>query len=198
MAGEEEMTETESTTPSICLPRVASDNKYLIFTHETESTWKDNFIFIQAADTQFGLIDNWAGNPVKTRTWNEEMRLTRQAIKHANEMTPRPRFFIVCGDLVDDMPNGEHRAAQEDDFKRIFNDLDFDIPLVCVCGNHDVGNTPTKETLNRYRSRYGDDYFSFWVGGISFYFSPSFFHLFKIFPAQKMDQRSHCFVWLCT
>lgn len=44
--------------------------------------------------------------------------------------------------------------------------LDPAIPLLCVCGNHDVGNVPNKVTIDRYVSEFGDDYFGFWVGGI--------------------------------
>ena len=62
---------------------------------------------------------------------------------------PKPKFFIVCGDLVDAMPDQwpEIRARQEEDFFKVYSKLDKDIPLVCVCGNHDVGNRPTKETI---------------------------------------------------
>ena len=39
---------------------------------------------------------------------------------------------------------------------------------VCVCGNHDVGNRPTKDTIENYKSTFGDDYFSFWYSGVHF------------------------------
>ena len=138
------------------------------FTEEHQGTWQGNFIFIQAADTQLGLIDNYAGNPPENRVWDEEIKLTKRMIQLANEMSPRPKFFIVCGDLVDDAPGKEHYEAQDDDFTKLFNELDTRIPLVCVCGNHDVGDAPTRESLSEYRSRHGDDYFSFWVGGVFF------------------------------
>ena len=31
-----------------------------------------------------------------------------------------------------------------------------------------VGNAPTRATIETYGSRFGDDYFSFWVGGVRF------------------------------
>ena len=46
--------------------------------------------------------------------------------------------------------------------------LDPSIPAICVCGNHDIGNQPTKDAIARYRGSFGDDYFSFWVGGTLF------------------------------
>ncbi len=51
---------------------------------------------------------------------------------------------------------------------QIYADLDKSIPLVCVCGNHDIGNTPTRETVAGYSRVFGDDYFSFWIGGVKF------------------------------
>ncbi len=50
----------------------------------------------------------------------------------------------------------------------MFKELDSEIPLVCVCGNHDVGNKPTKDTIKGYTNVWGDDYFSFWKGGVQF------------------------------
>ena len=69
------------------------------------------------------------------------MDLCRQTVNLLNSMSPKPAFFIVCGDLVDAFPDKwpEIRAAQEKDFLKVFKNLDPDIPLVCVCGNHDVG-----------------------------------------------------------
>ena len=46
-------------------------------------------------------------------------------------MRPRPAFFIVCGDLVDAMPNlwPDIRREQEKDFLEIYSELDPEIPL---------------------------------------------------------------------
>ncbi len=81
-------------------------------------------------------------------------------------MRPRPRFLIVCGDMLDAFPDKwpRIREEQERDFMEVYSELDEEIPLVCVCGNHDVGNTPSRETVASYRSSFGDDFFSFWVG----------------------------------
>ena len=35
-------------------------------------------------------------------------------------------------------------------------------------GNHDLLNTPTKESIEEYTKEFGDDYYSFWVGGVMF------------------------------
>ena len=51
---------------------------------------------------------------------------------------------------------------------KVYSRLDKSIPLVCVCGNHDVGDKPTVATVSSYRQSFGDDYFSFWIGGVHF------------------------------
>ena len=45
------------------------------------------------------------------------------------------------------------------DLKAEFANLDPDIPMICLCGNHDVGNSPTQQTIAEYRTNFGDDYF---------------------------------------
>jgi len=137
-------------------------------------TWQSPFFFIQAADTQLGMIGTWGDGTIAQQypnvTWEEEIILCRQSVKVINAMRPRPAFFIICGDLVDAFPDKwpDKRREQEKDFFEIYNELDPEIPLVCVCGNHDVGNRPTKDTIENYKSTFGDDYFSFWFGGVHF------------------------------
>lgn len=142
-----------------------TNNKYPLLTYENESKWKGPFCFIQSADTQFGLIDSWNGVPEDDQKWDKEIVLTRKAIAAANRLSPKPRFFVVCGDLVNAFPWHKYNDDQVRDFKQIFKELDPSIPLVCVCGNHDIGDSPTQDSVRKYRSNFGDDYFSFWVGG---------------------------------
>lgn len=126
------------------------------------------FTLAVCADTQFGMTS-------RNREWETEMEYSKQAIRYLNEV--KPLFCCVCGDLVDmssqlytrdesEIPELDAiQDRQNEDFKRIWDDLDSDIALVCVCGNHDVGNRPTRATIQRFRSAFGDDYLSFWVRG---------------------------------
>ncbi len=43
--------------------------------------------------------------------------------------------------------------------------LDPSIALVCLCGNHDIGNRPTPRSISRFRSAFGDEYLAFWSNG---------------------------------
>ncbi|OQR67352.1 calcineurin phosphoesterase domain-containing protein 1-like [Tropilaelaps mercedesae] len=131
------------------VPRRTKDRKALAFDDEKEQAWAGPFCFIQAADTQFGMIDSYINKVDEASvTWNAEINRTQAAIEAANKMNPKPRFFVVCGDLVDAMPDTAHRRAQEKDWNKVFQDLDNTIPL-------------------DYVQAFGsDDYFTFWCGGI--------------------------------
>ncbi|CAK9300332.1 unnamed protein product [Gordionus sp. m RMFG-2023] len=133
-----------------------------------ESKWSAPFTFIQAADTQYGMIDALKENTSSEYNWDKEIKLTEKAIEIANNLIPKPKFFIVCGDLVNAYPGERLKASQIASFKQTFSKLDPKIPLICVCGNHDVGNYPTSKDIQNYRKDFGDDYFSFWVGGVKF------------------------------
>uniref|UniRef100_A0A8D0GQS5 Serine/threonine-protein phosphatase CPPED1 n=1 Tax=Sphenodon punctatus TaxID=8508 RepID=A0A8D0GQS5_SPHPU len=135
-----------------------------------ELQWKAPFYFIQGADPQFGLMKAWSiGNcDHGGDDWKPEIKLTEQAVEAINQLNPKPKFFVLCGDLIHGMPGTQWREAQERDLKNTLKNVDPDIPLVFVSGNHDLGNTPTPETIDDYCKHWGDDYFSFWVGGVFF------------------------------
>lgn len=74
------------------------------------------------------------------------------------------------------------RKEQTEDLQRVLRNVDSEIPLVLVSGNHDVGNTPTPETIAEFQQTWGDDYFSFWVGGV----------LFLVLNSQFLYDASRC------
>ncbi|XP_047695133.1 serine/threonine-protein phosphatase CPPED1 isoform X1 [Prionailurus viverrinus] len=138
------------------------------FPSEKEREWKGPFYFIQGADPQFGLMKAWSTGNCDSGgdEWGQEIRLTEQAVQAVNKLKPRPRFFVLCGDLIHAMPGTPWRKEQTADLQRVLARLDSDIPLVLVSGNHDLGNAPTPETVAEFQRTWGDDYFSFWVGGV--------------------------------
>ncbi|XP_071319567.1 serine/threonine-protein phosphatase CPPED1 isoform X2 [Trachinotus anak] len=137
-------------------------------TEDAEREWTGPFCFIQAADPQLGLMKAWRDGDCDGGgdEWAEEVELTKQAVEAVNQLRPRPRFMVLCGDLVHAMPDTPFREGQERDLKAALKGADPSIPLVFVSGNHDLGNTPTPSTVEQFCSAWGDDYFSFWVGGV--------------------------------
>ena len=136
--------------------------------------------FIIGADTQFGVLMD--GFSMQNPSWENEIELSRKCVAKINSLDPKPLFACVCGDLVDtegsfssaiaswkqSMKSWERGAIhkqQNQDFKQVWSDLDKDIALVCLCGNHDVGNRPTPASIDFFKSSFGDEYLAFWSNG---------------------------------
>jgi len=167
--------------PSLPQPK---DNTLENSTIIDESHWKreEGFRFIVTADTQFGILMD--GFEMKEPNWKAEIEISRQTVQKMNNMKgkERPLFACVCGDLVDTEssfttalaawkrahPDWQRDAIFEQqmkDWKEVWSNLDDDIALVCVCGNHDVGNRPTAQSIQKWSSSFGDDYLAFWANG---------------------------------
>jgi len=135
----------------------ARGRKYEGFEEEKEGKWQQPFHFVQMADCQLGMFDAHV-------SWDKEVSLCEKAVEHINRLSPR--FVIICGDLTHSSPGqNEYYEGQVADFKKVMRKIKPSIPLVCVCGNHDIGDIPNAVTVKEYNKNYGDDYFSFWVGG---------------------------------
>eukprot|EP01043_Picozoa_sp_COSAG02_P050771 COSAG02_NODE_5261_length_4489_cov_10.826879_1_plen_335_part_00 len=142
--------------------------------------WTRPFSFLQMADTQLGFVETCQASGMAVRAVPEaetppegfaaEFALLNRAVDEINRL--RPAFAVVCGDLVNAMPeamgkgDSEKRAVQLSAFKEACARVHSSVPLVCVCGNHDVGDRPNAASIEQYRGEFGDDYFSFWVRGV--------------------------------
>src|SRR5260370_15232117 len=104
--------------------------------------------FLQMADPQFGMYTN--NVDFAHETANLEF-----AIASANRL--HPAFVVIAGDLV----NKAGDPAQITEYMRVTHQLNPEIPLYSVAGNHDVGNSPTAASLEAYRKIFGKDYYTF-------------------------------------
>lgn len=176
------------------------ERKFEGLNKDLQGEWNGPFTFIQAADTQFGLIDRYISkktdNDIK---WAKEIHYLRLFIEKVNKLVPTPKFIVICGDLVDAFPlpysKFPHpdiqklRKSQVADLKAILCELDPAIKLVCVCGNHDVGDKPTEESIDIYKKDFGDDYFSFWHSGCKFItLNSQLYYDSSEIPEQKKEQ----------
>ncbi len=128
------------------------------FEFEKESKWEDPFFFIKIADCQFGLLTT-------NKDWSTEISLLEQAVVHINRL--KPRFVILCGDMVHQPPHNKLHDRELADYKRVVSKIDPKIRLICVCGNHDVWNTPEQSSVLTYEKEYKTPhYFAFWVDGV--------------------------------
>ena len=113
----------------------------------------NEFFFIQLADTQFGMFSS-------DREFAQETANYEFVAANINRL--RPRFVVICGDLINKVGD----PAQTAEYLRITARIDPSIPVYAVPGNHDVGNEPTPETLAYYRQHFGRDYYSFIQGSL--------------------------------
>lgn len=132
----------------------ARDRGFPGLTREKEGRWTGPFFFALLADPQFGMMSDA----------ERERRNAEEAVTHLSRL--RPRFVVVLGDLTHAIPGAKGYQEQVADFKRIFGRLDRDIPLLLLPGNHDLGKKATPEGIAAWRRSFGDDYYSFWAGGL--------------------------------
>lgn len=141
-----------------------------------------NFRVLFLADSQLGLYASFSGMseeaaaqysaqgmhvaavpPTQGHEWDAAMY--RKAVEAANHL--RPDLVLFGGDMIDD-PNSED---QLDTFLSISARLDPEIPMRFAPGNHDIAMDtviPTPESIAAYRAIYGDDYYTFRAGPVSF------------------------------
>jgi 3',5'-cyclic AMP phosphodiesterase CpdA len=106
------------------------------------------YFIIQLTDPQFGMYD-------ENKSFEKETELFEKAISKVNQL--KPDFVVITGDLV----NVKDNRNQVAEFKRITAKIDSKIPVYYSPGNHDVGLPPTTQDIDRFRSDYGGDRFSF-------------------------------------
>ncbi len=110
----------------------------------------DSTVIVQITDTQFGFFENNTG-------FEKETELYTKAVRRINEL--KPDFVVITGDFVNDSKN----ILQIGEFKRITSLIHQNVPVYLSPGNHDLGQSPTKNDFNFYFSNYGrgTDRFSF-------------------------------------
>ena len=162
-----------------------------------ERSAAQEFSFVVCADTQYGMATN-------NLNWEVEEEYSRKAIQYINQLEPAPLFCCICGDLVN-MTSNIYQDMDEEECNRIQDLQNRDmkntwgrllkpqIALVCLCGNHDVGNRPTPALIQRYKDSFGDDFLAFWVH--STYHIVLNTNLFSD-PTDAIEQYNEQLVWL--
>ncbi|EUD65846.1 hypothetical protein C922_03829 [Plasmodium inui San Antonio 1] len=142
------------------------------------------FCFVLYGDIQYGMIRGNHG-------WYEERKLLKEAITKTNKI--KPSFILAMGDLANKFPIDDLQNEQYRDLKTDFEQLDKSIDLYVFCGNHDVGNEPTHETINNFEQHWGDTYYSYIYNNCGFIIlnSAIFFN-----DTQVQDLKEKQFLWL--
>jgi predicted phosphodiesterase len=108
----------------------------------------ERFSFVQLCDPQLGMGG-----------YDQDVIRFRQAVRLINALNVD--FVVICGDLVNNF-NDQSVA----DFLAIKSGLSM--PCYLAAGNHDVGNTPSVSSLERYRAAIGEDYYHVEHNGYTF------------------------------
>ena len=69
------------------------------FLEESNLEWKDDFYFVQAADTQYGQFERLGMVDRKTlpagkKAWYKELELSEKAVSLINQLQPKPKFMV--------------------------------------------------------------------------------------------------------
>jgi hypothetical protein len=167
--------------PSSDPPSLSSESSVAMIDSDAEASnsemkcHTDRHTFVVCADSQLGMTS-------LNQEWETELHYCRLAVDQINALNPRPRFVSMCGDIADmensfyyNNPNALKNYELEDceriqqqqfrDFQEVFSKVHPDIAVVCLCGNHDIGNRPTPQSIEKFRSAFGDEYLAFWVNG---------------------------------
>lgn len=104
-------------------------------------------LIIQMTDPQLNFFGD-------QESLERDIETFTKAIEAANRL--EPDFVMVTGDLV----NTPFDEEQINEYKRITGLLKPSIPLYNLPGNHDVGNEPTDEDIDRYIGDFGEDYYT--------------------------------------
>eukprot|EP00921_Rhytidocystis_pertsovi_P014016 GHVQ01022827.1.p1 GENE.GHVQ01022827.1~~GHVQ01022827.1.p1 ORF type:complete len:325 (+),score=48.63 GHVQ01022827.1:93-1067(+) len=118
--------------------------------------------FVVMADPQLGFLHN-------NTDWSEEAARLRLVLDHALK-EHKPTFVIIVGDMAQKFPeqeNQEIRVQQVEEFISTVQRVAAQhahTDILTVCGNHDVGNRPSTDTVERHEQVFGDSYYTFRCG----------------------------------
>ena len=109
------------------------------------------FKFVQMSDPQLGF---YAAKHPGIEGIEYEINNLSTAISKTNEI--EPDFVITTGDLMQDRLESQHVNI----VKELYGKLDC--TYYFAPGNADLTNTPEFEDIERYKERFGSDYYSFY------------------------------------
>ena len=88
------------------------------FLFDKNLNWQKSFTFIQMADTQLRLTEDFKTK--NDKIWDIELDYTRKCIEFINNLDALPEFVIVCGDMINSFSGKVNRKGQITDFMKAF------------------------------------------------------------------------------
>ncbi len=129
------------------------------------------FRFVVIADTHCNEEEAKSASPYAVNA--RANKRARHVLGEVNAL--RPAFVLHLGDIVHPVPELPSHERAVEQFRMLVRELNA--PLHIIPGNHDVGDKPvawmpagsvTAEFVDRYRERFGDDFYAFDAEGCRF------------------------------
>ncbi|KAF0718849.1 Aste57867_1447 [Aphanomyces stellatus] len=134
----------------------ATKRGYVGYIHGTQNQWAKPFHFVHLSGPQVGK-----SNTVDEVNALEQVLVTINALQ--------PAFVVFSGNMTHASPGDKAYAHQVAAFQTALDaTLDASIRVVFVTGSQDVGagESMSEGSVQQYTQHFGDDFYSFWVGGV--------------------------------
>ncbi len=139
---------------------IAKEKRIPALTRVLEPSFYESFYFLHIAA------------PVESKSCgaSDKRNCLKSVIARINKMTPAPKFIVFCGGFMDVGDNRSDRnlSKKKDLIEETLEGLNSKIRVVCVPTVDDFKNKANIQDVEDYRSVYGDDWYGFWVCGVSF------------------------------
>lgn len=134
---------------------VARERRTSSFTKVLEPSFYEPFYFLYIASPDVGAPTEDVSERIHTM------------VTQVNKLKPLPKFIAICGGLMGansktGITNGNHSLGEA------LDRLDTSVKVICVPSAGDFDQNRGRKSIDEYRSIYGEDWYGFWVCGVSF------------------------------
>ena len=155
---------------------------------DSESSSGSGYSFGILADPQLGMFQTYEKSETyrakfHVKLGNDgsdfklELKNVENVLENFSKLDNKPAFIMVLGDLVNQVPLGAVKKNLKGQTARSsdeINQLQYSglvnifenckIPIFVLPGNHDLGDSFEKKSLEIYKKQWGADYFEFRIG----------------------------------
>jgi len=155
---------------------------------DSDDSNDSGYFFGILADPQLGMFQTYEKSDSYRAKFNVEpgndgsdfkleLKTVEHVLENLSKLVIKPAFIIVLGDLVNQVPFGavkKNLKGQTAQNSNEINQLQYSalektfknckIPIFVLPGNHDLGDSFKKQSLQIYKKQWGADYFEFIIG----------------------------------
>lgn len=98
--------------------------------------------------------------------FENHLKMLTSLVNKINSMKPLPKFIVLCGGLTQTCHSDVNIKVLS--IEGVLGNLDSKIRVIFVPAMENFKNKADHENVEVYRNTYGDDWYGFWVCGVSF------------------------------